>query len=264
MRTTTTRIAGASFVAAAALALSVGPAFAADGFVSANLKPVAGNGVNGSGTAMVEVKGNQITVDDGRQRPAPRQPARRAHPLRRCGPSRVPRPVRRQERRRPPQHDRGRPRLRRHRRLADEDRRHEPEVGPRHRPLRHRTRRQAHLPAREHHGLRATSPRRSPPESPSSSSTASTTTRTASTPATRRATSCPRCPPRPPTRPCVARCASRPRAACTPVAASPLTVSRAQRRQAGQNEALMLVGGAALLAAAGTGVFAARRARTRA
>ena len=62
MRTTTTRIAGAGFVAAAALALSVGPAFAADGFVSANLKPVAGNGVNGSGTAMVEVKGNQITV----------------------------------------------------------------------------------------------------------------------------------------------------------------------------------------------------------
>ena len=51
-----------SFVAAAALALSVGPAFAADGFVSANLKPVAGSGVNGSGTAMVEVKGNQITV----------------------------------------------------------------------------------------------------------------------------------------------------------------------------------------------------------
>ena len=40
MRTTTTRIAGASFVAAAALALSVGPAFAADGFVSANLKPI--------------------------------------------------------------------------------------------------------------------------------------------------------------------------------------------------------------------------------
>ena len=32
----------------------------------------------------------------------------------------------------------------------------------------------------------------------------------------------------------------------------------------GQNEALMLVGGGALLAAAGTGAFAARRARTRA
>ena len=51
--TTTTRVAGASLAAAAAMALSVGPAFAADGFVSANLKPVAGNGVNGSGTAQV-------------------------------------------------------------------------------------------------------------------------------------------------------------------------------------------------------------------
>ena len=62
MRTTTTRIAGASLAAAAALALSVGPAFAADGSVTANLKPVSGNGVNGSGTAMVAVKGNTITV----------------------------------------------------------------------------------------------------------------------------------------------------------------------------------------------------------
>ena len=60
--TTTTRVAGASLAAAAAMALSVGPAFAADGFVSANLKPVAGNGVDGSGTAMVEVQGNKITV----------------------------------------------------------------------------------------------------------------------------------------------------------------------------------------------------------
>jgi hypothetical protein len=62
MRTTTTRIAGASLAAAAAMALSVGPAFAADTWVSANLKPVAGNGVQGSGTAMVEVQGNKITV----------------------------------------------------------------------------------------------------------------------------------------------------------------------------------------------------------
>lgn len=62
MRTTTTRIAGASLAAAAAMALSVGPAFAADAWVSANLKPVAGNGVDGSGTAMVEVTGNTITV----------------------------------------------------------------------------------------------------------------------------------------------------------------------------------------------------------
>ena len=58
----TARIAGAGLAAAAAVALSVGPAFAADGFVSANLKPVAGNGVDGSGTAMVEVQGNKITV----------------------------------------------------------------------------------------------------------------------------------------------------------------------------------------------------------
>lgn len=63
MRTTTTRIAGASLAAAAAMALSVGPAFAAsDAWVSANLKPNAGSGVEGSGTAMVEVKGNMLTV----------------------------------------------------------------------------------------------------------------------------------------------------------------------------------------------------------
>lgn len=62
MRTRTTRIAGASLAAAAAMALSVGPAFASDSWVSTTLKPVAGNGVNGSGTAMVEVSGTQITV----------------------------------------------------------------------------------------------------------------------------------------------------------------------------------------------------------
>jgi hypothetical protein len=58
----TARIAGAGLAAAAAVALGVGPAFAADGFVSANLKPVAGNGVEGSGTAMVDVQGNKITL----------------------------------------------------------------------------------------------------------------------------------------------------------------------------------------------------------
>ncbi|MCU1538830.1 MAG: hypothetical protein JWP82_3181, partial [Humibacillus sp.] len=47
MRSTTTRIAGASIAAAAAMALTVGPAFASNGWVSANLKPVAGNGVQG-------------------------------------------------------------------------------------------------------------------------------------------------------------------------------------------------------------------------
>lgn len=42
--------------------LGAGPALAADGNVSANLKPVALNGVNGSGMASVAVKGTMITV----------------------------------------------------------------------------------------------------------------------------------------------------------------------------------------------------------
>ena len=42
--------------------VGAGTAMAADGDVMANLKPVAGNGVNGSGTAMVEVRGTTITV----------------------------------------------------------------------------------------------------------------------------------------------------------------------------------------------------------
>jgi hypothetical protein len=58
---TTRKIAGAAFGAAAMIALAAGPALA-DGSVNANLKPVAGNGVNGSGTAMVQVKGTTITV----------------------------------------------------------------------------------------------------------------------------------------------------------------------------------------------------------
>jgi hypothetical protein len=62
MRTTTARVAGATIAAAAALALSVGPAFASDSVVSANLAPVAGSGVQGSGTAQVSVNGNEITV----------------------------------------------------------------------------------------------------------------------------------------------------------------------------------------------------------
>ncbi|MBB2988337.1 hypothetical protein FHW15_003506, partial [Terracoccus luteus] len=58
MRTRTYRLAGATFASAAVLALTVGPAFAADNaWVSANLKPVVENGVKGSGTAMVEVDG---------------------------------------------------------------------------------------------------------------------------------------------------------------------------------------------------------------
>ena len=59
---TTRKIVGAAFGAAAVLALSVGPAFAADGSVNANLKPNPGSGVTGSGTAMVKVTGTTITV----------------------------------------------------------------------------------------------------------------------------------------------------------------------------------------------------------
>ena len=62
MRSTTTRIAGVTIAAAAAMALTVGPAFAGSDWVSANLKPVAGNGVQGSGTAQVSVKGDTVTV----------------------------------------------------------------------------------------------------------------------------------------------------------------------------------------------------------
>ncbi len=58
---TTRKIAGAAFGAAAMIALAAGPALA-DGSVNANLKPVPGNGVNASGTAMVDVKGTTITV----------------------------------------------------------------------------------------------------------------------------------------------------------------------------------------------------------
>ncbi len=59
---TTQKIVGAAFGAATVLALSVGPAFAADGSVNANLKPNPGSGVTGSGTAMVQVTGTTITV----------------------------------------------------------------------------------------------------------------------------------------------------------------------------------------------------------
>ena len=57
------KIAGASIAAAASLALAVGPAFAADSWVSANLKPVAGNGVQGSGTAQVTISGTEVKVE---------------------------------------------------------------------------------------------------------------------------------------------------------------------------------------------------------
>ena len=74
MRTTTTRIAGASIAAAAAMALSVGPAFAHDSWVSANLKPVAGSEVEGSGTAQVTVSGNTIKVEMAASGLLPDQP----------------------------------------------------------------------------------------------------------------------------------------------------------------------------------------------
>ncbi len=79
MRTTTTRtrtarIAGASLAAAAAMALSVGPAFAADGWVSANLRPVPGSEVSGSGTAQVTVTGNTIKVEMAASGLLPDQP----------------------------------------------------------------------------------------------------------------------------------------------------------------------------------------------
>lgn len=56
------RLAGVACGAAFMVAFGAGPALAADGTVQANLSPVAGNGVNGSGTAMVEVSGQTITV----------------------------------------------------------------------------------------------------------------------------------------------------------------------------------------------------------
>jgi hypothetical protein len=58
---TTRKIAGAAFGAAAMIALAAGPAFA-NGSVNANLKPVPGSEVTGSGTAMVSVTGTTITV----------------------------------------------------------------------------------------------------------------------------------------------------------------------------------------------------------
>ena len=63
MNTTARRIAGTSLAAAGAMALAVGPAFAADTTVSGNLSPVANNNVsNVSGTASVQVNGDMVTV----------------------------------------------------------------------------------------------------------------------------------------------------------------------------------------------------------
>ena len=64
MRTTTARIAGITFAAVGALALTVGPASAANNaWVSGNLSPVANNNVSKvSGTAMATVNGDMVTV----------------------------------------------------------------------------------------------------------------------------------------------------------------------------------------------------------
>jgi CHRD domain len=59
---TTRRIALAGFGAALLLPIGLGSAFAADGDANANLAPVALNGVEGSGTAMVSVRGTTLEV----------------------------------------------------------------------------------------------------------------------------------------------------------------------------------------------------------
>ncbi len=56
------KFAGVACGAAALLAFGAGPAMAASGSLNANLKPIEGNGVDGSGTAMVKVDGTTLTV----------------------------------------------------------------------------------------------------------------------------------------------------------------------------------------------------------
>lgn len=56
------RLAGVACGVAALAAFGAGPALAATGSVHANLRAVDGNGVDGSGTAMVRVNGTSITV----------------------------------------------------------------------------------------------------------------------------------------------------------------------------------------------------------
>ena len=59
---TTRKLAGTACGALAILAFGAGPALAASGSVNANLNPIQGSEVDGSGTAMVQVQGNRITV----------------------------------------------------------------------------------------------------------------------------------------------------------------------------------------------------------
>ena len=56
------KLAGVACGAAALLAFGAGPAMAASGSVNANLNSIEGSEVDGSGTAMVTVDGNKITV----------------------------------------------------------------------------------------------------------------------------------------------------------------------------------------------------------
>ena len=56
------KMAGVACGAAALLAFGAGPALAATGSVHANLRAIEGNGVDGSGTAMVKVDGTTLTV----------------------------------------------------------------------------------------------------------------------------------------------------------------------------------------------------------
>ena len=58
----TSRFLGTACGAVALLAFGAGPALAASGTVNANLNPIEGSEVEGSGTAMVKVTGNTITV----------------------------------------------------------------------------------------------------------------------------------------------------------------------------------------------------------
>jgi hypothetical protein len=58
----TQALAGMACGAAALLAFGAGPALAASGSVHANLESIEGSEVDGSGTAMVQVDGRQITV----------------------------------------------------------------------------------------------------------------------------------------------------------------------------------------------------------
>ena len=56
------KLATAAFGAAALLPLGVGSALAAEGNATASLRPIPLNGADASGTAMVEVNGNKISV----------------------------------------------------------------------------------------------------------------------------------------------------------------------------------------------------------